>query len=115
MSWAAVGILTGVQYMRVLVAVEQGHKYEMYPSESVHNRNSQLLSFEVEFLKEFRSDLLFFYLELLKNSDDILSAEHNILLEFFWDSSGILLEFFRNSPVILAGSSQLRLVLYLGI
>ena len=44
MSWAAVGILTGVQFMRVLVAVEQGHKYEMYPSESVHNRNSQLLS-----------------------------------------------------------------------
>jgi len=30
MSWAAVGILTGVQYMRVLVAVKQGHKYEMY-------------------------------------------------------------------------------------
>ena len=59
MSWAAVGILTGVQYMRVLVAVEQGHKYEMYPSESVHNRNSQLLS-QGEFLKEFRGDLLFF-------------------------------------------------------
>jgi len=34
MSWAAVGILTGVQYMRVLVAVKQGHKYEMYPYES---------------------------------------------------------------------------------
>ena len=33
MSWAAVGILTGVQYMLVLVAVKQGHKYEMYPSE----------------------------------------------------------------------------------
>ena len=59
MSWAAVGILTGVQYMRVLVAVEQGHKYEMYPSESVHNRSNQLLSFKVEFLKEFRGDLLF--------------------------------------------------------
>jgi len=97
MSWAAVGILTGVQYMRVLVAVEQGHKYEMYPSESVHNRNSQLLSFKVEFLKEFRGDLLFF----LKNSDDILSAEHSIHLQFFWNSSGILLEFFWNSSGFL--------------
>jgi len=39
--------------------------------------------------------------ELLKNSDDILSAEHNIHLEFFWDSSGIHLEFFWNSSGIL--------------